>query len=66
MLKRFVGSGGWHETCANIIGLSKMDWNNRTLYKTLPVTLVYSKNFADVVKCVPQLINKEYHYRFFM
>lgn len=39
---------GSHETCAGIIGLTKMDWNNNTLYKDLPVTLVYSKAFADI------------------
>jgi hypothetical protein len=26
-----------------------MDWNNNTLYKKLPVSLVYSKAFADII-----------------
>lgn len=39
LLKRFTGAGGWHDTCAGILGLTKMDWNNNTLYKKLPVTL---------------------------
>lgn len=66
MLRRFAGEGGWHETCAGILGLSKMDWNNNTLYKSLPVTMVYSKLFADVVKRVPELVRRKYNYRFFM
>jgi len=48
-IRRFTGDGGWHDTCAGIIGLTKMDWNNNTLYKKLPVTLVYSKAFADII-----------------
>jgi hypothetical protein len=38
LLRRFAGNGGWHETCLGILGLTKMDWNNNTLYKKLPVT----------------------------
>ena len=41
LIRRFTGDGGWYDTCAGIIGLTKMDWNNNTLYKKLPVTLVY-------------------------
>ena len=33
LLRRFSGQGGWHETCAAILALTKMDWNNNTLYK---------------------------------
>jgi len=28
LLRRFSGVGGWHDTCAGILGLTKMDWNN--------------------------------------
>lgn len=66
MLRRYSGEGGWHDTCSSILGLTKMDWNNNTLYKTLPVTLVYSQIFADVVKQSPDLVNETYDYRFFM
>lgn len=66
MLRRFSGEGGWHDTCSSILALTKVDWNNNTLYKTLPVTLVYSQIFADVVKQSPDLINEIYDYRFFM
>ncbi|MBA4054739.1 MAG: nuclease PIN, partial [Marivirga sp.] len=50
LIRRFSGTGGWFETCSSIIALSKMDWNNNTLYKSMPATLTYSKNFANVVK----------------
>lgn len=66
ILRRFSGDGGWHDTCSSILGLTKVDWNNNTLYKTLPVTLVYSQIFANVVKQSPDLINEIYDYRFFM
>lgn len=66
MLRRFSGSGGWHDTCSSILALTKVDWNNNTLYKKLPVTLVYSQVFADVVKQTPEIVNEIYDYRFFM
>ena len=66
VLRRFSGEGGWHSTCASVLGLTKVDWNNNTLYKTLPATLVYSKVFAEVVKFSPTIANDIYDYRFFM
>lgn len=66
LLRRFSGDGGWHETCSSVLSLTKVDWNNNTLYKTEPVTLVYSKIFADVVKHSPEITNETYDYRYFM
>jgi len=66
LLRRFSGDGGWHATCSSILALTKVDWNNNTLYKTLPVTLVYSQVFAEVVKQSPHIVNEIYDYRFFM
>jgi len=66
LIRRFSGEGGWHDTCSSILNLTKVDWNNNTLYKTLPVTLVYSQIFANVVKYTPDIVNETYDYRFFM
>lgn len=66
MLRRFCGDGGWHATCNSILGLTKVDWNNNTLYKTLPATIVYSQKFAEVVKQSPDIVNDVYDYRLFM
>jgi hypothetical protein len=66
MIRRFSGSGGWHDTCSSVLSLTKVDWNNNTLYKTLPVTLVYSQIFSKVVKQSPNIVNAVYNYRFFM
>lgn len=43
-----------------------MDWNNNTLYKKLPVTLVYSKAFADIIKQDERMVNEIYDFRHFM
>jgi hypothetical protein len=66
LLRRFSGDGGWLETCAGILGLTKMDWNNNTLYKKLPVTLVYSKAFADIIQQNPYMTDSVYDFRNFM
>lgn len=66
LIRRFSGPGGWHSTCASILALTKVDWNNNTLHKTLPVTIGYSQNFANVVKQSKEIVNAVYDYRFFM
>jgi hypothetical protein len=66
LLRRWSGAGGWHDTCASVYSLTKCDWNNNTLYKTLPATLVYSQRFANVVKGTPDIVDDVYDYRFFM
>jgi len=66
LVRRFSGEGGWHDTCAGILGLTKMDWNNNTLYKKLPVTLGYSKAFADIIQQNPEMVDEIYDFRNFM
>jgi hypothetical protein len=66
LVRRFTGAGGWHDTCAGIMGLTKMDWNNNTLYKKLPVTLVYSKAFADIIQQNPAIVDSVFDFRNFM
>jgi hypothetical protein len=66
LLRRFSGQGGWHNTCQGILGLTKMDWNNNTLHKSLPVTLVYSKAFANILQQNPNMVDAIYDFRNFM
>ncbi len=66
LVRRFTGSGGWHETCQGVLALTKMDWNNNTLYKNLPVTLTYSSRFAQIVKQNPNIVDDVYDFRCFM
>lgn len=65
-IRRFTGEGGWHDTCASILGLTKMDWNNNTLYKKLPVTLEYSQRFAHIIQQNPGLVDDLFDFRNFM
>lgn len=66
LIRRFTGQGGWHETCAGILGLTKMDWNNNTLYKKYPVTMVYSQAFANIIQQNPDMVDNVYDFRCFM
>ena len=65
-LIRHAGHGTWDDTARAILGLSKMNWNNDSLYDLLPVTLSYAKVLARVVKRIPNLGAKPYQFRFFM
>ncbi|PHR54820.1 MAG: nuclease PIN [Robiginitomaculum sp.] len=66
LLRRYSGSGGWHETVKGLLALTKMDWNNNTLYKKLPVTMVYSGRFAEIIQHNPQLVDQVFDFRCFM
>ena len=65
-LVRYAGHGSWDETARAILGLSKMNWNNDSLYNPLPVTMTYAKVLSRVVKRMPNLGSTPYQFRFFM
>jgi hypothetical protein len=66
LIRRFTGDGGWHDTCQAILGLTKMDWNNNTLYKKMPVTLEYSQRFAQIINQNTTLVDQVFDFRSFM
>jgi hypothetical protein len=66
LLKRFAGHGGWDEQVRAVLGLSKMNWNNDSLYDRLPVTLSYASILAKTVKQMPTIISRPYEFRLFM
>jgi hypothetical protein len=65
-LVRHAGHGSWDDTARAILALSKMNWNNDSLYDPLPVTISYSKVLARVVKRMSGLGSAPYQFRFFM
>lgn len=65
-LVRHAGHGPWDDTARAVLGLSKMNWNNDSLYDPLPVTMGYAKVLARVVKRMPSLRRTPYQFRFFM
>jgi len=48
------------------LALTKMDWNNDSLYDPLPVTIGYSQVLARVVKRMSGLGTTPYQFRYFM
>jgi hypothetical protein len=65
-LKRFAGHSAWDEPCHAVLGLTKMNWNNDSLYDRLPVTMAYAQVLARVIKRMPRLLSDSYQFRFFM
>ena len=66
LLSRDAGAGPLTETAAQVLALSKMDWNNDALYDPVPVTVRYSKVLARTIANVPSLRREVYPYRLFM
>jgi hypothetical protein len=63
---RHVGSGTFHESAREILGLSKMNWNNDSLYDRIPVTTTYASILAEIVKRMGPLSSLPYDFRYFM
>lgn len=63
---RFVGAGGFHESAREIMALTKMNWNNDSLYDRLPVTISYASILARIVKRMGSLSSTPYDFRYFM
>lgn len=66
LLTRFAGHGGWEDSCRWVLGLTKMNWNNDSLYDKLPVTLSYASTLARILKRIPRLTSQPYQFRLFM
>ncbi len=66
LVTRHLGTGGTHSSARELLGLTKMNWNNDSLYDRLPVTLSYASVLARVVKRLGTLSSTPYDFRFFM
>ncbi len=49
LLVRYAGTGSMDDVCREVLGLTKMDWNNDGPYDRLPVTLSFAQMLAKVV-----------------
>jgi hypothetical protein len=65
-ITRFQGAGSFHASAREILGLTKMNWNNDSLYDWAPVTLSYSSILARIVKRMGSLSQTPYDFRYFM
>lgn len=65
-LTRHTGRGPLEIVAAEVLALSKMDWNNDALYDPVPVSIRYSQRLARTIANVPDLPGNIYPYRLFM
>jgi hypothetical protein len=63
---RHCGHGDLELLAADILALTKLDWNNDSPFNPLPVTLGYAQKLAEVVSNVPVLEDNVYQYRLFL
>jgi len=66
-IKRFYGKASGDVIANEIIMLTKMNWNSAdNLYKTLPVTIDFSKVLSRMAKQEEAIYDNPYDFRFFM
>lgn len=66
LLRRWVGTSPAESVAAEVLRLSKMNFNNDVLYDLLPVTIKYAGVLAQVVKRMPRLQARPYPLRLFI
>jgi NAD-dependent SIR2 family protein deacetylase len=66
LIKRFKGTEPIEVIAEDILKLTKMNWNGAELYKTLPVTIDFSKRLSVMGKQIEDLGNKAYDFRYFI
>jgi len=66
LLTRDAGASSLDEIARQVLALSKLNWNNDSLYDPLPVTLRYAQVLARTIKHLPKLTPRPYDYRLFM
>lgn len=66
LIKRFRGTDPIETVANDILKLTKMNWNGAELYKTLPVTIDFSKRLSVMGKQLEELGAKAYDFRYFI
>ena len=66
MLKRHAGKSELKNIAEEILGLSKMNWNNFDLYTKLPATLHSSNEIARIGSLLQRFGAESYDYRLFI
>lgn len=66
LIRRFQGTDPIEVVADDILKLTKMNWNGAELYKTLPVTIDFSKRLSIMGKQLEELGNKAYDFRYFI
>ena len=66
LLTRDLGAGPLQDTARDVLRLSKMDWNNDSLYDGVPCTIRFAQILARTIKHMPDLEPVPYDYRLFM
>lgn len=60
ILRRFAGHGGWDEAVRPVLGLTKMNWNNDSLYERLPMTLSYASMLESCASIVGKFMESPF------
>mgnify|MGYP005954836993 CR=1 FL=1 len=61
-----MGKTSIEDVASDILKFTKMNWNGAELYKTLPVTIDFSKRLSIMGKQLEELGSNAYDFRYFI
>lgn len=65
-VRMFDHDSSLEDVCKEILGLSKMNWNNTQLDGKLPITLECAKRVGDIMKYVDKNEKPQVSYSYYM
>ncbi|MDP9475594.1 MAG: Piwi domain-containing protein [Actinomycetota bacterium] len=66
LLTRYAGHAPADKVAADVLALTKMDWNNDSLYNHIPTTIAFAKELARTLARLSHVEHRPYPLRFFM
>ncbi|MDH2901862.1 MAG: hypothetical protein PXY39_12915 [archaeon] len=61
-----IGDSELLETCKEIMGLTKLNWNTTSFATALPITLEFSRRVGNILSELDEEAKLQNHYRFYM
>jgi len=66
LIRRFRGKESLKDSAADVLKLTKMNWNNHQLYSRMPVTISLATRIAQIAKQVQSSWPIPYDFRYFL
>ncbi|MFW1645699.1 argonaute/piwi family protein [Acinetobacter guillouiae] len=66
LVSAYENDSSLEELCKEVLGLTKMNWNNTQLDGRLPITLECAQKVGDIIKYIPHNEKPQVNYSFYM
>ena len=66
VITRYLGKEPMENVAADILKMTKMNWNNLQIYNRIPVTIEFARSISDIVKQLESYNNVPRDFRYYI